>query len=202
MLKKIIKTSIAFLVFAIFASTTLAQSGSIISTNVSGVTSSSATLRGEVNPNGYISTMWFEYGTDSNLYSWNETEHLAIDDINYPITLARTIGGLRPSTAYYFRTVIDNGRNETKGNIFYFVTSQAVSSQTGSNTFPDNSNNVNYNEATQAEDTSDSNENVKSALSANAIFGGGFLPDDLIGWLILIFIAIAIMYLVKKTVQN
>ncbi len=200
MFRNIYKTLIVLLVFAIFAHTSSAQSGSIVSTNVTNVTGNGAVLQAEINPNGYIGTMWFEFGTDSNLYTWNETEHVAIDDAYYPRAFSRTIGGLKPNTAYYFRAVTDNGRSEIKGNIFYFVTGNATQSGNQNNqTNQSTENAVNKNNSTS--DTEDA-KNTGVVNTANALFAGDFLPTNLLGWLILLFVAGAIIYLVKKIVQE
>lgn len=202
MFRNIYKTLIVLLVFAVFANTSWAQSGSIVSTSVTNVTGGGAVLQTTINPNGYIGTMWFEFGTDNNLFTWNETEHLAVDSAYTTQTFTRTINGLRPETAYYFRAVTDNGRNEIKGNIFYFVTPPASQSSVSVNTTNTNSSNTKNTTTNNVKvNNTDTSENGAS-LSANTIFAGGFLPTNLLGWLILLFVAGAIIYLVKRIVQE
>ncbi len=200
---KLLKTFGILSIFTLSTSVSFAQVGVILSTSVTNVTSNSATLNTEVNPSGYTSTTWFEYGTDNNLYTSNETEHLLIDDVNYAVPFARNISGLRPNTPYYFRTVVDNGRNETKGNIFYFVTPQASQSNVSINTVntakTNNSNTTSTTTNNVDVKNSDTNESG-SLLSANALFGGDFLPSSFLGWLILLLILFAIFWVVRKIV--
>jgi len=202
MRKKLLKTFILLGILAVLTSPSYAQFSTVVETSVANVTGNSAVLQALVNPNGYISTMWFEYGTDSNLYTWSDTEHLAIDDVNYAIPFARTTSGLRPNTPYYFRAVVDNGRNETKGDIFYFVTTQGSQS----NTVVNNSGTTNNTSATTSVNTTNNTNNTDTtndsslSLTANALFAGGFLPNSFLGWLILISILVAILFVLKKIV--
>ncbi|HWA32225.1 MAG TPA: fibronectin type III domain-containing protein [Candidatus Paceibacterota bacterium] len=106
----------------LFASTVLAASQGTVS----------ATLSGSINPNGRLTTVWFEYGTDANLAKSNETPHASISAGMSSIPFTEDVTGLTPDTTYYFRIVTDNGEQETKGNILSFKTISLAANAPGS----------------------------------------------------------------------
>ena len=81
-----------------------------------------ATLNGTVNPNGFATEAWFEYGTNPNLASFDNTatHSFAAGSITQPVT--QGISGLTPGTTYYFRLVASNANGWTEGDIFSFTT--------------------------------------------------------------------------------
>ncbi len=93
----------------------------IVQTNsATGITQTSATLNGLVNPNGYSATYWFEYGTNQNVS--NNTNSQSAGSGNNSINVYSSIGNLTSNTTYYFRVVAQNSYGTTYGSILSFVT--------------------------------------------------------------------------------
>ena len=86
------------------------------------ITTSSATLNGTVNPNGYATDAWFEYGTDPSLTAWTETSHQGTGSGGTTVSLNAPISGLNPWRTYYFRTAASNSGGSQKGAIRSFPT--------------------------------------------------------------------------------
>jgi hypothetical protein len=124
-MKKYMKNSILILflfgLFAIFGNTAFAASPSIISSKAT-PSKTDAVLEGVVNPNGYLATVWFEYGTKENLMAFSETVHMVIGSTTFDLPFSGNILNLTPDTTYYFRVVSDNARGTKKGNITSFIT--------------------------------------------------------------------------------
>ncbi len=95
---------------------------SVTTQSATNVGSNSAVFNGSVNPNGYTTTAWFEYGTGSTLASFNETTHTAEGAANGSSSLVQSTTGLNPNTTYYFRAVANNSYGTVKGNISSFTT--------------------------------------------------------------------------------
>jgi len=91
------------------------------------------TLEGSVNPNGYLTTAWFEYGTSKDLSTFSETTHTAIGDNTSATPFSSSVSNLLPNTTYYFRIVADNGRRTMNGGIFSFTTNNQTSVSTTNN---------------------------------------------------------------------
>ncbi len=91
-----------------------------VTTNTAtGVSQSSATLNGYVNPYNTTNTIrWFEYGTSQSLGNRTNT-------INHGSTSANindTVSGLLDNTTYYYRAVSSNSYGTTNGSILSFTT--------------------------------------------------------------------------------
>ena len=87
------------------------------------LTSSSATLRGMVDPNGFTATVRFQYGLTTRYGS------VTADQTFGGITsqsFSATIYGLNPSTTYRFRTVAINSCGTTYGSDMIFTTLSAT----------------------------------------------------------------------------
>ena len=95
---------------------------SVITQNSTNITTNSSTLNGSINPNGYATTGWFEYGTLSNLLTSTETTHLDQGLLNTPSVLSQNLSNLSPNTIYYFRVVANNTYGTSKGTILSFKT--------------------------------------------------------------------------------
>ncbi|MEK7581888.1 MAG: hypothetical protein AAB488_00975 [Patescibacteria group bacterium] len=84
-----------------------------------GVGDTFAILNGYVDPNGNITTRWFEWGT-SNGYLGSQTiklnQGLSAGAFNQSIT------GLQPNTVYYFRAVGQSSSGQVYGNVLTFTT--------------------------------------------------------------------------------
>lgn len=86
------------------------------------VDGTSMVLHGTINPNGRLTTAWFEYGTDSALTIYKESPHTVVGSQKTNQNFAIELTGLHQGTAYYFRLVADNGLDTSKGNVLSFQT--------------------------------------------------------------------------------
>ncbi|MGK2857622.1 MAG: glycoside hydrolase family 16 protein [Thermoanaerobaculia bacterium] len=74
----------------------------------SAVTSTSATLSGTVNPNGWSSIGWFQYGTSTSYSSTTEASGQSVGSGTAEAPISKAVSGLACGTLYHFRAV---GRN-------------------------------------------------------------------------------------------
>lgn len=89
----------------------------ISATNLS---QNSATLNGQVNPNGFATTFWFEYGTT---YSLGQTTFMqSAGSGNGNGSAVQNISGLSSNATYYYRVTAQNQYGTTRGNILNFMT--------------------------------------------------------------------------------
>ena len=84
------------------------------------VTFSSATLNGRVNPNDASTTVWFEYGTTSGVYSYSTTTTTVSGMSN--TTICIDVDGLSSGTTYYYRIVAQNSEGTSYGDEMSFIT--------------------------------------------------------------------------------
>ncbi|MDO8742166.1 MAG: fibronectin type III domain-containing protein [bacterium] len=86
--------------------------------------STTATLHGNVNPNGASTSYWFEYDTDSSLGSLlGSTTHKVIVSVAANQTnVSNDLSGLEPNTNYWYRVVAMNSQGTTSGDIVKFKT--------------------------------------------------------------------------------
>ncbi len=105
-----------------------------VTTNpATGVTNLSATIGGQVNPNGFVTVAWFEWGTGFG----SRTPIQQIGEGNAYVTVIQPIGGLSPETLYDFHLVASNSGNLVYGGDQQFTTLPDTG-QTGVNVyFPD-----------------------------------------------------------------
>jgi hypothetical protein len=97
--------------------------GSIPSTktlSASGVSSTTATLNGEVVPNGAETDYWFEYGLTADLGNANLS--VSLGNGNTKLTGALPLTDLKPLTTYYFRVDAQNKFGTVNGAILNFKT--------------------------------------------------------------------------------
>lgn len=82
----------------------------------------SATLNGTVNPNGYTTTYYFEYGTTTSYGSTTAQKDAGsgTDDIS----ISTDITGLTKDTTYQFRLVATNEKGTTNGANASFTTAE------------------------------------------------------------------------------
>ncbi len=94
--------------------------------SASAITTSTATLRGKVNPNGDTTTVWFEYSEDSLLGSilGAGTQRQMIGSGTATLDVSADITGLVPNTKYFYRVVASNSYGTVRGNITNFRTNQ------------------------------------------------------------------------------
>ncbi len=91
----------------------------------SGITASSATLQGTVNPNALESTAWFEYGLNNSYGSTAEVT-LAPTNGSSAQTLSASISGLQPGTIYHYRLAANNSNGTSPGADLTFATGAEV----------------------------------------------------------------------------
>jgi phosphodiesterase/alkaline phosphatase D-like protein len=87
---------------------------------VSGVTSSSATLSGTVDPNGHEASWYFQYGTTTAYGLQTPTQSSSSRAGARNITVA--VVDLKPATTYHYRFVASNGIGTSFGNDVAFTT--------------------------------------------------------------------------------
>jgi len=88
---------------------------------VTDITNTSVLLRGEVDPNGEDTDVWFEWSTNrSNLN--NDTRVEDVGDGTREVNFDRRISGLKSGTTYYFRAIGENRDGIDRGSILSFRT--------------------------------------------------------------------------------
>jgi len=96
----------------------------VVTTQVpNSVATTTAILRGTVNPTDLETTYWFEYGTDANFGSGTKTtpqKSLAAAAVT--LTAGDTVTGLQSNTTYYYRTVAQNSAGTSRGDSQSFKT--------------------------------------------------------------------------------
>lgn len=98
-----------------------------VTTNLAtGITQGSAALNLFVNPNGFSTQVWFEWGSSSNnLNRSTNRESVGSDDSEIPISIP--IDGLSCNTTYSFRAAAENSAGVTRGTIRSFTTASCSS---------------------------------------------------------------------------
>lgn len=92
----------------------------VLTNPASGVYETSATLNGQVNPNGANTSYWFEYGTNQSLGRTTNMQNAGTGTAL--ISIASSVSGLAQNTTYYFRAVAQNSYGTSYGSILSFVT--------------------------------------------------------------------------------
>ncbi|OGM91292.1 hypothetical protein A2755_02770 [Candidatus Wolfebacteria bacterium RIFCSPHIGHO2_01_FULL_48_22] len=104
-----------------FKTLEIPQGGSpIVQTKqATGVTHAQATLNGSVNPNGFNTTYWFEYGTSKlSLTSLTPSQSIGTGAGDVDAIMS----GLTPNTTYYFRVAAQNEKGKSFGSVLMFTT--------------------------------------------------------------------------------
>lgn len=137
-------------------------------------------------------TTWFEWGTIPTL--GNMTPMVALGTLPSAKHI-NTITGLEPATTYYFRAVAQNPFSRINGATLSFTTNNAVSQSNTVEKTEDSTTKTN----TDKENITNASilESVASALGANLIGTGSFLPVNIFGWLLLIILILALITLSK-----
>lgn len=84
------------------------------------ITRTSADLHGQVNPNGFDTSYWFEYGETRDL--GNVTGIRSASDGKAFVPASVSITNLKPVTKYYFRINVQNQFGTANGSILSFTT--------------------------------------------------------------------------------
>ena len=171
-----------------------------------GIGNNFAVLNGFVDPNSYYATRWFEWGTNgSTLYnSTNKTS-------GYAGNFSEPLYNLAPNTTYYFRAVAQSGSGAIAyGNTLIFITSGNPYNTYANNTYIENTATpskpiVIYRNKTvapavaNAKDTTQNGETLIQQGAVAFLTGGGFLPNTLLGWLLIILLITLLVLAVQKT---
>lgn len=93
----------------------------VITGGAAGISQTSAQITGYVDPNGYQTSYWFEYGTSQSLGSATgfQSAGAGTDSLPYNATLSN----LSQNTTYYYRIVAQNTYGTSQGSILSFTTS-------------------------------------------------------------------------------
>ncbi|GEM_PF-1367775 len=83
----------------------------------------SALINGSVNPNGSLTTAWFEWGKDSNL--GNRSDSRAIGSGSTNLNFNSVLSGLGAGTTYYYRAVAQNSYGTIYGDSVAIKTQSA-----------------------------------------------------------------------------
>ncbi|MEK7459586.1 MAG: hypothetical protein AAB636_00785 [Patescibacteria group bacterium] len=219
--KKLIISLFALSIIVLSSSTAEAQNSYMTNTNTNNMqyteyNTSSVTLNSSLNPSGKTTTAWFEYSTDPNFRTWNETEHEYVGSSNQESPFGAIINNLSPNTVYYFRVITNDGKSTIKGNILSFNTmgqnnnvSYNNSNFTNTNYSATNTRYINQtqptvytNQSTNYQNTvpvyQNTNRTVNTNNVANPLFGATFLPNTLGTWLVLLLLILIIAIVVKK----
>jgi phosphodiesterase/alkaline phosphatase D-like protein len=87
------------------------------------VATTTATIRGTVNPYHIQTTYWFEYSTDSGFGSGVlTTSHKSAGAGTATVSIEANLTGLQSGTTYYFRTVAQNSAGTVRGDGLSFTT--------------------------------------------------------------------------------
>ncbi|MFH1231570.1 MAG: kelch repeat-containing protein, partial [Planctomycetota bacterium] len=84
------------------------------------ITLDSATLNGQVNPNGFITDLYFNYGLTTSYTITTTLQSIGFGTSNVTVTAA--LSGLSASTSYNFRVVGSNSNGTTYGDNLIFIT--------------------------------------------------------------------------------
>lgn len=181
----------------------------ILTTGATNVGTSSANLNATVsNDSDMNANAYFEWGQNQNLgYT---TPLISVGNFRN-INHVHTLTGLRPNTTYYFRAVVDNSYTREYGSVLSFTTGgstyvpeptvrtvvvkEPVYIQTPA---PINNTNNNRNYGVSNYSDSSNASNFATGLGANAIGAPSFLPQNLIGWVILLVLFLVLLALVRR----
>jgi hypothetical protein len=99
------------------------QAPAVVTTAASGVTSSAATLNGNVNPKGQSTTYHFEYGTTTSYGTTVPSPDGSAGSGTSAVNESFGLTGLTASTTYHYRLDATNGTGTTNGSDQQFTTS-------------------------------------------------------------------------------
>ena len=93
----------------------------------SGVTATSATLAGTVNPNGAATQFWFLYATNSSLSGASKSGVQSVGSGTSALAISASVAGLAAGTTYYYQLQASNSAGTSSGGIQNFTTPPAIS---------------------------------------------------------------------------
>jgi hypothetical protein len=122
----VVMLSVALAVPGALAAPATAAAPSASTGAATAVTSTSATLTGQVNPNNEPTTFYFEYGP-TNAYGSRTPDQGPSAAVKQNIDVSAPIGGLSPGTTYHFRLVAVNASGTKRVGDKRFTTPSALS---------------------------------------------------------------------------
>ena len=105
-----------------------ADAPTVTTSSASGISTTSATLNGSVNPGGLTSAYWFQYGLTTSYGSSTTTRGLTAG--TSATSVSEPISGLTANTTYNYRLVAQNNAGTTYGSNLTFKTSGTPPSAT------------------------------------------------------------------------
>ena len=156
-----------------------------------------------VNEADNSSRAWFEWGTTPSL--GNSTVAMSVGS-RPAVRHIHTLLGLTPGRIYYFRAVAENSYWRNNGSVLSFVTNGGIVEQ--------NVNTIIIREpiivevpiapaTTVKEDNKEDDsargqpETIKTSPIGANVYGAGFLPGSLLGWLLLLILVLTAVMLFK-----
>ncbi|MEI8062209.1 MAG: hypothetical protein WCG97_02830 [bacterium] len=96
----------------------------VTTNNATGVSATTVSLHGSLNPNGAQTSYWFEYSTDSLLSSvlLHSTDKITLSAGRNITSVREDITDLASKTTYYFRLVAENSQGIVRGDNMSFKT--------------------------------------------------------------------------------
>jgi hypothetical protein len=101
------------------------QNGAVITLPPTAISSTSAQLKGTLNPNGVDTTAWFQYGTTTNYGSFTPSTFVSGTNAA-AVSISDVVSGLNSGTTYYFSLVGSNAIKTAFGANLAFTTPPAV----------------------------------------------------------------------------
>ena len=98
---------------------------SVTTAGATSVAANSATLNGQVTPNGSDTHAWFLYGTSSTLSGATQTASQDLGSGNAGVNTNAGVSGLSAGATYFFQAVAQNSAGTTLGSIQSFTTAAA-----------------------------------------------------------------------------
>ena len=89
---------------------------------------SEAILKAEINPEGFATTYYLKYGTDTSDGNETEVKGVGSDKVDHIVT--ESLEGLSPGTTYHYRFVATNAIGTTEGADHTFTTYSAAANNT------------------------------------------------------------------------
>ena len=105
---------------AAFATTGEPRAPVAVTGAASGVTTSGASVAGQVNPEGQATAFAVEYGPTTSFGSLSTP--IELDNATVPENVTATLSGLSPDTTYYYRVVAGNATGTAVGAVMTFFT--------------------------------------------------------------------------------
>ncbi|MDQ3075522.1 MAG: hypothetical protein M3Q34_00100 [bacterium] len=175
--------------------------------SVGNITSNGAILSAVLtNPNRQVSQGYFEWGPTT---AYGNTTPMTDLGTSYSAPFSNALTQLNPNSTYHFRAVAVVGGRTLKGGDRSFQTYSTNVTAV----------NTNYNQQAQAPmvttnqgqlitnpvfTTNTSNTdftNTDTKLAANPLFGANFLPNNIFGWLLLLLVILAVVWVIRRLAQ-